>query len=70
MTYNPAEPSGDAGGNGRKGAQKIVIFETDGAPNTTATATFNNLGSNNSYYAIRYNSAQPGQQRVSHSVSS
>jgi hypothetical protein len=59
QSFNPAEPTGDAGGNGRKGAQKIVIFETDGAPNTTATATFNNLGSYNSYYSIRYNSSNP-----------
>ena len=43
-TTTRAQPAGDAGGNGRKGAQKIIIFETDGAPNTTATATLNNLG--------------------------
>jgi len=58
-TYNPGQPSGDAGGNGRRGAQKIVIFETDGAPNTTATAAFTNLGAHNSYYNIRYNSSTP-----------
>ena len=44
VNYNPGDPAGDAGGNGRHGAQKIIIFETDGAPNTTATATLNNLG--------------------------
>lgn len=60
VTYNPAEPAGDAGGNGRRGAQKIVIFETDGMPNTTATASLQNLGTHNSYYRIRYNSASPG----------
>jgi hypothetical protein len=59
-TYNTAEPSGDAGGNGRKGAQKIVIFETDGSPNQSATASLVNQGSANSYYAIRYNSGNPG----------
>jgi hypothetical protein len=59
QTYNPAEPSGDAGGNGRRGAQKVVIFETDGMANTSATATLNNLGMHNSYYRIRYNSASP-----------
>jgi hypothetical protein len=58
-TYNPAEPAGDAGGNGRRGAQKIVIFETDGAPNTTASASFVNQGTHNSYYAIRFNSSNP-----------
>ncbi len=59
-TFNTGKPSGDAGGNGRKGAQKIIIFETDGAPNMLASATLNNLGSNNSYYSVRYNSANPG----------
>ncbi len=59
LTYNPAEPSGDAGGNGRRGAQKVVIFETDGMPNTAASASFVNQGAHNSYYRIRYNSANP-----------
>ena len=44
LTYNTSQPAGDAGGNGRKGAQKIIIFETDGAPNTTASASFSNQG--------------------------
>jgi hypothetical protein len=60
VNYNTGSPAGDAGGNGRKGAQKIVIFETDGAPNTTASAGFTNGGSYNSYYNVRYNSANPG----------
>ncbi len=60
LNYNPAKPPGDAGGNGRKGAQKIVVLETDGVPNTTASATLNNLGPYNSYYSIRYNSSSPG----------
>jgi Flp pilus assembly protein TadG len=60
LTFNPGQPTGDAGGNGRKGAQKVIIFETDGAPNTTASATFVNAGSNTSYYRVRYNSASPG----------
>ena len=66
QTYNPAGTfsygpiySGDAGGNGRIGAQKIIIFETDGAPNTTASANFNNNGAYQSYYSVRYNSASP-----------
>ncbi len=58
-TYNPAEPEGDAGGMGRKGAQKIIIFETDGQPTTTASAGFTNGGQYNSYYQVRYNSASP-----------
>jgi hypothetical protein len=67
-TYNPAEPQGDAGGMGRKGAQKIVIFETDGAPNTTASAGFVNAGQYNSYYQIRYNSANPGSSEFPYSI--
>lgn len=52
-------PTGMAGGMGRKGAQKVVIFETDGLPNTTATA---NLVTNGpyKYYKIRYDMNNPG----------
>jgi Flp pilus assembly protein TadG len=51
-------PNGMAGGMGRKGAQKVVIFETDGLPNTSATA---NLVTNGSYkyYKIRYDMNNP-----------
>jgi hypothetical protein len=59
-TYNSGEEPGDAGGNGRKGAQKIVIFETDGAPNTSAYGDFVNQGAHDSYYAVRYDSGNPG----------
>ncbi len=59
VNYSTGQPAGDAGGNGRTGAQKIVIFETDGAPNTTASASFNSLGTNNSYYSVRYNYGNP-----------
>jgi Flp pilus assembly protein TadG len=41
-----------AGGFGRKGAQKIVILETDGMVNQATTATFTNNGSYNSYYNL------------------
>lgn len=58
QTFNPPPaPLGDAGGLGRKGAQKVVILETDGAPNTTAGAAFVNNGPHNSYYKIRFNSS-------------
>ena len=60
VNYSGGQPAGDAGGNGRQGAQKIVIFETDGAPNTTASATFNSNGKYNSYYSVRYNYNSPG----------
>jgi Flp pilus assembly protein TadG len=43
-------PTGTAGGNGRNGARKLVIFETDGVPNASATSTFQNNGVNQSYY--------------------
>ncbi len=59
VNYSSGQPAGDAGGNGRQGAQKIVIFETDGAPNTTATATFTSAGASNSYYKVRYNYGSP-----------
>jgi Flp pilus assembly protein TadG len=60
QTYSGGQPIGDAGGMGRKGAQKVIIFETDGAPNTTATAALTNSGQYNSYYNIRYNYSNPG----------
>jgi hypothetical protein len=60
QTYNPSPaPTGDAGGLGRKGAQKVIILETDGLPNTLASANLTNNGANNSYYNIRYNSTNP-----------
>lgn len=38
-------------GSGRRGAQKIVIFETDGVPNSYRVPTFNPRGFN-SYYTL------------------
>ena len=51
-------PPGMAGGQGRKGAQKVVIFETDGLANCSATA---NLVSSSTYkyYQVRYNMNNP-----------
>ena len=43
---------GVLGGLGRKGASRMVIFETDGAPNTASTATLAGSGSDR-YYALR-----------------
>lgn len=57
-SYAPSpSPVGDAGGLGRKGAQRLVIFMTDGVANTTAAGSFTNSGANNSYYNVR----QPGE---------
>ncbi len=38
-------------GNGRRGAQKIIIFETDGVPNSYRTPTYTQRGYN-SYYTL------------------
>jgi Flp pilus assembly protein TadG len=51
-------PTGMAGGLGRKGAQKVIIFETDGLANTSATASLVNAGTYN-YYQIRYDMNKP-----------
>ena len=51
-------PSGMAGGMGRKGAQKVIMFETDGLPNCTASANLVSGGSY-SYYQIRYDMNHP-----------
>ena len=51
-------PTGIAGGLGRKGSQKVIIFETDGLPNTTATASLVTAGSYK-YYKIRYDMNPP-----------
>jgi Flp pilus assembly protein TadG len=40
------------GGFGRKGAQRLIILETDGMANTTPNASFTNSGAYNSYYNI------------------
>jgi Flp pilus assembly protein TadG len=53
-----AFPGGMAGGMGRKGAQKVIIFETDGLPNTSATASLVSAGTYN-YYKIRYDMNNP-----------
>jgi hypothetical protein len=51
-------PEGMAGGMGRKGAQKMIIFVTDGLPNTRATKNLATSGTVK-YYPIRYNAASP-----------
>ena len=57
-------PTGMAGGMGRKGAQKVVIFETDGLANCHATASLVNAGTYN-YYKIRYDMNNPNRKRIS-----
>jgi Flp pilus assembly protein TadG len=50
-------PPGQAGGLGRRGAQKLIILETDGMANTPASGQFVSSGAYNSYYRVR----QPGE---------
>jgi hypothetical protein len=52
-------PVGDAGGLGRRGAAKLLIFETDGNVNTTASAGFTGNGAHASYYNVRQPSEFP-----------
>jgi hypothetical protein len=60
VTSNPITfPNGMAGGLGRKGAQKVIIFETDGIPNTSASATLATASSGYTYYPIRYDMNKP-----------
>jgi hypothetical protein len=51
-------PTGMAGGLGRKGAQKVIIFETDGLANCYASANLV-TSTNYSYYKIRYDMNNP-----------
>ncbi len=52
--YSQPQPQyrGFVGGLGRKGAGRIVIFETDGAPNTRAVTSLQGTGKD-TYYPIR-----------------
>jgi Flp pilus assembly protein TadG len=65
LAYNLLSPSSSLPTNpygtvrGRRGASKIVIFETDGVPNAWSTGTLNNLGFN-SYYSGLGNGGNPG----------
>ena len=54
LTADSGAVTGQAGGLGRQGAQKIVIFETDGMANTKCTLpTFTNNGDYKRYYNVR-----------------
>jgi hypothetical protein len=55
-------PGGMAGGMGRKGAQKVIIFETDGCANCTASVSSMTSApayAPAQYYPIRYNMNNP-----------
>jgi Flp pilus assembly protein TadG len=49
---NASLRSQNLGGNGRKGAQRLVILETDGMANVSLNVGFSNNGANASYYNI------------------
>lgn len=67
-------PVGEAGGMGRRGAQKVVIFETDGIGNTTAsydpadTNTFVNSSNSTGYYKIRPGAAGTARNELPNKV--
>jgi hypothetical protein len=53
FSSNASLRSGLVGGLGRKGAQRLVVLETDGMANVSTTQNFSSLGAYNSYYNIR-----------------
>jgi len=64
LSYNLLSPSTSLPAaygtvKGRRGASKIVIFETDGVPNSYSSGTFNTAGYN-SYYSALGNGGSPG----------
>ncbi len=52
FSANSSLVSAGMGGFGRKGAQKMVIFETDGMANQASSHPFTNAGAYKSYYAV------------------
>ena len=58
----PPAPYGNAAAprRGRRGASKIVLFETDGVPNATSTTAYQTQGYN-SYYTIDVGTTATGQ---------
>jgi hypothetical protein len=57
LAYNQLSGSKDLrdallGGEGRKGAQRLIILETDGMANVAASAAFVDFGANQSYYKL------------------
>src|SRR5262249_19802443 len=51
---------GEAGGNARRGARKMIVFETDGVPNQRcASTTYTKVAAYTSYYAIRQPTEYP-----------
>jgi hypothetical protein len=59
LAYNLLSSASAISGSGRRGANKIVIFETDGVPNGYLNNTFTAAGPN-SYYTIGNTYTNPG----------
>ena len=64
VAYNLLSPSAALPGTygatrGRRGAAKVIIFETDGVPNSYSNLTFTKQGYN-SYYSSLVNGGSPG----------
>jgi len=53
VNYTQNASPGTAGGLGRNGAAKLVVFESDGMVNTGADATLQGGGSTTGYYQVR-----------------
>jgi len=52
-TYTANAPTGTAGGLGRNGAAKLMIFESDGCVNFAANANFQTSTNATGYYKVR-----------------
>jgi Flp pilus assembly protein TadG len=53
VNYTANAPAGTAGGLGRNGADKLLVFETDGMVNTGCSATLISSTTGQGYYKVR-----------------
>lgn len=53
VNYTANAPAGTAGGYGRNGASKLLVFQTDGMVNTGASATVVSSTTGTGYYPVR-----------------
>jgi hypothetical protein len=63
-TYRPSGSTWGGQAGARRGAAKLVVFETDGVPNTYRNLTFNQQGYN-SYYTVGSSSGNIGNNNSS-----
>ena len=57
LNFTANAPTGSAGGNGRNGASKMLVFETDGMVNTGASAPLVSSTNGQGYYKVRMTDA-------------